>query len=95
MDDPCIRLSPRPCRRQVGELYREHDSIPAGAQSAWDCDDDVSTNPLLKDELDEGPAEFVAFGPPPVWSRSHSYHACGEYRRTVALVASVPGDQEE
>ncbi len=54
---------------------------------------EVSTNPLLEDELDEGLPEFIAFRPPPVWSRSHSYHGWGKYRRTVALVASGPGDQ--
>ncbi|MCY3622856.1 MAG: hypothetical protein OXH68_14230, partial [Gammaproteobacteria bacterium] len=54
---------------------------------------EFSTNPLLKDELDEGIPEFLAFYPPPVWSRSHSYHGWGKYRRTVALVASGPGDQ--
>ena len=54
---------------------------------------EVSTNRLLEDELDEGLPEFIAFGPPPVWSRSHSYHGWGRYRRTVALVASGPGDQ--
>ena len=43
--------------------------------------------------LDEGLPEFLAFFPPPVWSRSHSYHGWGIYRRTVALVASGPGDQ--
>ena len=54
---------------------------------------EYSTNPLLEDELDEGLPEFVAFRPPPVWSRSHSYHGWGRYRRTVALVASGAGDQ--
>ena len=54
---------------------------------------EFSTNPLLEDELDEGLPEFLAFAPPPVWSRSHSYHAWGKYRRTVALVASGPGDR--
>ena len=54
---------------------------------------EFSTNPLLKDELDEGLPEFLAFYAPPVWSRSHSYHGWGKYRRTVALVASGPGDQ--
>ena len=48
---------------------------------------------LLEDELDEGLPEFISFRPPPVWSRSHSYHGWGRYRRTVALVASGPGDQ--
>lgn len=52
-----------------------------------------STNPLLEDELDEGLPEFVTFLPPPVWSRTNSYHGWGIYRRTVALVASGPGDQ--
>ena len=54
---------------------------------------EFSTNPLLEDELDEGLPEFLAFLPPPVWSRSHSYHAWGKYRRTVALVASGTGDR--
>ena len=54
---------------------------------------EYSTNPLLKDELDEGLPEFIAFYPPPVWSRSHSYNAWGKYRRTVALIANGPGDQ--
>ncbi|MDE0245698.1 MAG: hypothetical protein OXM59_10200 [Gammaproteobacteria bacterium] len=52
-----------------------------------------STNPLLEDELDEGLPEFVTFLPPPVWSRTNSYHGWGKYRRTVALVASGPGDR--
>ena len=54
---------------------------------------EVRSNVLLEDELDEGLPEFIAFWPPPVWSRSHSYHGWGKYRRTVALVASGPGDQ--
>ena len=53
----------------------------------------ISTNPLLQDELDEGLPEFIAFDPPPVWSRTHSYHGWGKYRRTVVLVSAGPGDQ--
>ena len=47
----------------------------------------------MEEELDEGLPEFIAFNPPPVWSRTHSYHGWGKYRRTVVLVASGPGDQ--
>ena len=69
------------------------DDLDQGFSVQGQTELEFSTNPLLEDELDEGLPEFLAYLPPPVWSRSHSYHAWGKYRRTVALVASGPGDQ--
>ncbi len=69
------------------------DDLDQGFSIRGQTELEFSTNPLLEDELDEGLPEFLAFFPPPVWSRSHSYHGWGVYRRTVALVASGPGDQ--
>ena len=76
---------------QDGAIYV--DDLDEGFTVRGNTKLEVSTNVLLEDELDEGLPEFISFRPPPVWSRSHSYHGWGRYRRTVALVASGPGDQ--
>ena len=69
------------------------DDLDPGFSAQGQAGLESRANPLLEDEMDEGMPEFVTFLPPPVWSRTNSYHGWGKYRRTVALVASGPGDQ--